>query len=118
MKPIGELPKFPKYKINRKKMNLVRKEYKGFSEYVEAMFKLLPPLNREWFETAEKESKDETLDKKYQMFLNLLLQEKQYNGWHYLDRNSGNYNLALSNILKRLDWQLKKSHPEVLDKVQ
>jgi hypothetical protein len=82
------------------------------------MFKLLPPLNREWFETAEKESRDETLDKKYRMFLKLLLAEKHYNGYGYLNRDTGLYELNLSNILERLDWQLKRSHPEVLDKVQ
>ena len=118
MKPIDELPVFPKYRINRKKMNLVRKENKDYPQYVEAMFKLLPPLNREWFETAEKESRDETLDKKYRMFLKLLLAEKQYNGWGYLNRDTGLYELNLSNILERFDWQLKRSHPEVLDKVQ
>ena len=118
MKPIGELPKFPKYKINRKKMNLLRKEHKEFPQYVEAMFKLLPTLTQEWFDIAKKEAEDETLDKKYRMFLDLLLAEKQYNGWGYLDRDTGLYELNLSNILERFDWQLKKSHPEVLDKVQ
>jgi hypothetical protein len=118
MKPIGELPIFPKYKINRKKMNLLRKENKEFPQYVEAMFKLLPPLTQEWFDIAKKEAEDETLDKKYRMFLDLLLAEKQYNGWGYLDRDTGLYELNLSNILERFDWQLKRSHPEVLDKVQ
>ena len=118
MKPIDELPKFPKYKINRKKMNLVRKENKDFPQYVEAMFKLLPPLTQEWFDIAKKEAEDKTLDKKYRMFLGLLLAEKQYNGWGYLNRDTGLYELNLSNILERFDWQLKRSHPEVLDKVQ
>jgi hypothetical protein len=118
MKPIGELPIFPKYKINRKKMNLLRKEHKDFPQYIEAMFKLLPPLTQEWFDIAKKEAEDETLDKKYRMFLGLLLAEKQYNGWGYLNRDTGLYELSLSNILERFDWQLKKSHPEVLDKVQ
>jgi hypothetical protein len=66
----------------------------------------------------KKKLKDETLDKKYRMFLELLLAEKQYNGWGYLDRDTGLYELNLSNILERFDWQLKRSHPEVLDKVQ
>ena len=118
MKPIGELPKFPKYKVNRKKMNLLRKKHAGFKDYVEAMFKLLPPLTREWFDTAEIESRDETIDMQYRMFLRLLLEEKLYNGWHYRDSTTNTFNLDLSNILKRVDWQLKKSHPEVLDKVQ
>ena len=118
MKPIDELPVFPKYRINRKKMNLLRKEHKDFPQYIEAMFKLLPPLTQEWFDIAKKEAEDETLDKKYRMFLGLLLAEKQYNGWGYLNRDTGLYELNLSNILERFDWQLKKSHPEVLDKVQ
>jgi hypothetical protein len=118
MKPIDELPVFPKYKINRKKMNLLRKEHKEFPQYVEAMFKILPTLTQEWFDIAKKEAEDETLDKKYRMFLGLLLAEKQYNGWGYLNRDTGLYELNLSNILERFDWQLKKSHPEVLDKVQ
>jgi hypothetical protein len=82
------------------------------------MFKLLPTLTQEWFDIAKKEAEDETLDKKYRMFLGLLLAEKQYNGWGYLNRDTGVYELNLSNILERFDWQLKKSHPEVLDKVQ
>jgi hypothetical protein len=118
MKPIDELPVFPKYRINRKKMNLLRKEHKDFPQYIEAMFKLLPPLTQEWFDIAKKEAEDETPDKKYRMFLGLLLAEKQYNGWGYLNRDTGLYELSLSNILERFDWQLKKSHPEVLDKVQ
>lgn len=118
MKPIDELPVFPKYKINRKKMNLLRKEHKDFPQYIEAMFKLLPTLTQEWFDIAKKEAEDKTLDKKYRMFLELLLAEKQYNGWSYLNRDTGLYELSLSNILERFDWQLKKSHPEVLDKVQ
>jgi hypothetical protein len=56
MKPIDELPVFPKYRINRKKMNLLRKENKDFPQYVEAMFKLLPPLTQEWFDIAKKEA--------------------------------------------------------------
>ena len=118
MKPIDELPVFPKYRINRKKMNLLRKEHKDFPQYIEAMFKLLPTLTQEWFDIAKKEAEDETLDKKYRMFLGLLLAEKQYNGWGYLNRDTGLYELNLSNILERFDWQLKRSHPEVLDKVQ
>lgn len=118
MKPIDELPVFPKYRINRKKMNLVRKEHKGFLQYAEAMFKLLPQLTQKWFDTAAKEVKDNTLDKKYRMFLNLLLVEKQRSGWAYRYRNTDLYELNLSNILKRFSWELKRLHPEVLDKVQ
>lgn len=118
MMPISELPKFPKYKVNRKKMNLVRKSNADFPQYVEAMFKLLPLIDKDWISIAEEDKHNDKLDKRYRMFLSLILEELQFNGYGYYNPTSGGYKIELSNLLQRADWQLKRSHPEVLDKVQ
>lgn len=116
MMPIDELPTYPKYKVNRKKMNLVRKANADFPQYVEAMFKLLPqPLTSDWMEKAEEDKHNEKLEKRYRDFLDLVWREaKAWRSYSY----SGGYDVKLENILEDIDAHLKRMHPEVLDKVQ
>lgn len=118
MMPIGELPTFPKYKVNRKKMNLIRKANADYPQYVEAMFKLLPkPLSTDWVNKAEEDRRNETLDKRYRNFLDLVWAEchTYRRGYQY---GRDHYEIKLEYLLENIDAHLKRMHPEVLDKVQ
>lgn len=116
MMPISELPTYPKYKVNRKKMNLVRKANADFPQYVEAMFKLLPqPLTSDWVEKAEEDKHNKKLEKRYRDFLDLVWREaKAWRSYSY----RGEYDVKLERLLENIDAHLKRMHPEVLDKVQ
>jgi len=115
MMPISELPKFPKYKINRKKMNLLRKANADFPQYVEAMYKLLPkPIPSDWLEKAEEDKNNKDLDKKYRNFLELVWRESRtYRSYTYTG-----HEVKLERLLENIDAHLKRMHPEVLDQVQ
>lgn len=115
MMPIDELPTFPKYKINRRKMNLLRKANADFPQYVEAMYKLLPkPIPSDWLEKAEEDKNNKDLDKKYRNFLELVWREaRTYSSYTYTG-----HEVKLERLLENIDAHLKRMHPEVLDKVQ
>ena len=117
LKPISAMPKFPKFRVNRKRMNLVRKRFADFRDYAEAMFKLLPTLTDEWLSTAMLEVAKKETDDKYKMFLSLVIASctrDNSNNWYDDDRT---YNLTAEKILRNFDRDLKRMNPQVLDYV-
>lgn len=117
LKPISAMPKFPKFRVNRKRMNLVRKRFSDFRDYAEAMFKLLPTLTDEWLNTAMEEVAKKETDDKYKMFLSLVIASctrDNSNNWYDDDRT---YNLTAEKILRNFDRDLKRMNPQVLDYV-
>ena len=120
LRTIFEQP--PKYRVNRKKMNAVRKEYRhSLQDKIEALFKLLPESwqRNEWedilkenSEQMHNEKKMHTVPYKMSAYNHLILAiESSCNGYHY----NGVTKPTHAKLLDILNRDLKANRADVLE---
>jgi hypothetical protein len=126
-KPMQEMPKLKKYKVNRKRMNELRKIAKPFYEYIDVMHNLAPDGVDEHNNTVQgywrSPYRSERLllenlnnrDEWWNMFecLNGITQARRY------DYKTGimTYHRSVKAMKHKLDSALKANNPQVLDEV-
>jgi len=122
-KPLQEMPVVKKYRVNRKRMNEVRKIAKPFYEYIDAMHNLAPD---------ELDSKVSYWASPYRDATNLVLSLNNKDEWWNMfevltwQSRSTRYDYTLGHMvytrsvagMKRIvDTFLKEANPQVLDEV-